>query len=81
MLSKTCFLRFMLSPQGRNIIACAKPSRPLLNLTSELWGLVNVPSPHVLCYCLLVIDHHTYYICWVRFLKSKNDAGSELEAI
>jgi hypothetical protein len=29
---------------------------------------------------LLVIDHHTNYM-WVRFLKSKDDACSELEPI
>jgi hypothetical protein len=30
----------------RNTVACAKPSRPLLNMSSDLWELVNVPSPH-----------------------------------
>jgi hypothetical protein len=34
----------------------------------DLWGHVNVPSPHGLRYCLLVIDHRTHYM-WVRFLK------------
>jgi hypothetical protein len=28
----------------RNTVACAKPSRPLLNLSSDLWDHVNVPS-------------------------------------
>jgi hypothetical protein len=51
----------------RNTTACAKLSRPLLNMSSNLWGLVNVPSPHDLRYCLLVIDHHAHYM-WVRFL-------------
>jgi hypothetical protein len=59
----------------RNTIACA--SRPLLNMSSDLWGLVNIPSPHGLRYCLLVIDYHTHYM-WVRFLKSKDDTCSEL---
>jgi hypothetical protein len=64
----------------RNIPAYAKPSRPLLNMSSDLWGPVNVPSPHGLRYCLLVIDHHTHYMS-VRFLKSKDDACSKLETI
>jgi hypothetical protein len=34
----------------RNTAACTKPSRPLLNLSSDLWGPVNVPSPHGLRY-------------------------------
>jgi hypothetical protein len=51
----------------RNTIACAKPSRPPLNQSSDLWGPVNVPSPHGLRYRLLVIDHHTHYM-WVRLL-------------
>jgi hypothetical protein len=29
---------------------------------------------------LLVIDHHTNYM-WMRFLKSKDDAYSELESV
>jgi hypothetical protein len=64
----------------RNIIACTKPSRPLMNLASDTWGPVNVPSPHGLRYCMLVIDHHTHFI-WVRFLKSKDDTCSKLECI
>jgi hypothetical protein len=68
------------SPAPRNTVACVKPSRPLLNMSSDLWGPVNVPSPHGLRYCLLVIDHHIHYM-WVRFLKSKDDACSELETI
>ena len=63
----------------RNTAACAKPSHPLLNLSADLWGPVNVPSPHGLRYSLLVIDHHTNYM-WVRFLKSKDDTRSELES-
>jgi hypothetical protein len=63
-----------------NTNACAKPFRPLLNLSFDLWGPVNVPSPHGLRYCLLVIDHHTHYM-WVRFLKTKDDACSEQETI
>jgi hypothetical protein len=54
-----------------NTTACAKPSHHLLNLSSDLWGPVNVPSPHGLRYCLLVIDHHTRYMC-VRFLKTNS---------
>jgi hypothetical protein len=49
-------------------------------MSSNLWGPVNVPSPHGLRYCLLVIDHYTYYM-WVQFLKTKDDACSELETI
>jgi hypothetical protein len=64
----------------RNTAAYAKPSRSLLNLSFDLWGHVNVPSPHGLRHCMLVIDHHTHYM-WVRFLKSKDDAYSELETI
>jgi hypothetical protein len=64
----------------RNTIACAKPSRPRLNMSSDIWGPMNAPSPHGLRYCLLVIDHHTHYM-WVRFLKTKDDACSELETI
>jgi hypothetical protein len=56
-----------------NIVACAKPSRPLLNMLCDLWGPLNVPSPRGLRYCVLVIDHHTHYI-WVRFLESKDDS-------
>jgi hypothetical protein len=61
------------TPAPRNTAACAKPSRPLLNMSSDLWGPVNVPSLHGLRYCLLVIDYHTHYM-WVRFLKSQDDA-------
>jgi hypothetical protein len=56
----------------RNTTPCTKPSRPLLKLSSDIWGHVNVPSPKGLRYCLLVVDHHTHYM-WVRFLKSKDD--------
>jgi hypothetical protein len=63
-----------------NTVACAKSSRPLLIMSSDLWDLVNVPSPYGLRYCLLVIDHHTHYM-WVRFLKSKDDACCEVETI
>jgi hypothetical protein len=64
----------------RNTQACAKSPRPLMNLSSDIWGPVNVLSPHGLHYCVLVIDHHTNYM-WVRFLKSKDDTCSELESI
>jgi hypothetical protein len=30
----------------RNTIPCTKPSRPLLNLSADIWGRVNVSSPH-----------------------------------
>jgi hypothetical protein len=49
-------------------------------MSADLSGPINVPSPHSLRYFLLVIDHHTNYM-WVRFLKSKDDACSELETI
>jgi hypothetical protein len=48
----------------RNTTSCAKPSRPLLNMSFDLLGPINVPSPHGFRYCLLVIDHHTHYM-WV----------------
>jgi hypothetical protein len=41
---------------------------------------MNVPPPHGLRYCLLVIDHYSHYM-WVRFLKSKEDTCTELESI
>jgi transposase InsO family protein len=47
-------------------------------LSSDQWCPFNVPSPHGIRYCLLVIDHYAQYI-WVRFLKSKDDACCELE--
>jgi hypothetical protein len=49
-------------------------------MSSDLWGSINVSSPHGLLYCLVVIDHHNHYM-WVRFLKSRDDACSELETI
>jgi hypothetical protein len=49
-------------------------------MSSDLWGPINVSSPHGLRYFLLVIDHYTHYM-WVRFLKSKDDACAELETI
>jgi hypothetical protein len=64
----------------RNTLACAKPPRPLMNLSSDIWGHVNVPSPHGLRYCLSVIDHHTDCM-WVRFRKSKDDTCNKLESI
>jgi hypothetical protein len=63
-----------------NTSACLKPTLPLMDLSSYIWGQVNVPSPHGLRYCLLVIDHHTNYM-WVRFLRSKNDTCPHLESI
>jgi hypothetical protein len=68
------------SAAPRNKLACSKPPRPLMNMSSDIWGHVNVPSPNGLRYCLLVIDHHTNYM-WVRFLKSKDDTCNELESI
>jgi hypothetical protein len=47
---------------ARNITPCTKPSRPLLNFSYEIRGTVNVPSPHGLRYCLLVIDHRSHYM-------------------
>jgi hypothetical protein len=64
----------------RNSSACQKHAHPLINLSSDIWGVVNVPSHDGLRYCLLVIDHHTNFM-WVRFLKSEDDACSELESI
>jgi hypothetical protein len=52
----------------------------MLNLSCDIWGPVNVPSPHDLRYWLLGIDHHTHYM-WVRFLTSKDDTCTELENI
>jgi hypothetical protein len=51
-----------------------------MNVSSDIWGPVNVPSPHGLRYCLLVIDHHTNYMR-VRFHKAKDDNCNELESI
>jgi hypothetical protein len=68
------------STAPRNTFACPKPPRPLMNMSSDIWGPVNVPSPHGLRYCALVIDHHTNYM-WVRFLKSKDDTCPQLESI
>jgi hypothetical protein len=68
------------SATPRNIVACAKPPLPLMNMSSDIWEPVNVPSQHGLRYCLLVFDHHTNFM-WVRFLKSKDDTCSELESI
>jgi hypothetical protein len=64
----------------RNTTACAKPFCPLMNMYSDTWGPTNVPSPHGLHYCMLVIDHHTHYML-VRFLKSKDDTCAQLETI
>jgi hypothetical protein len=64
----------------RNTTAYARPSRPLLNMSFDPWGLLNVPSPHGLRHCLLVTDHHTHDM-WVRFLKTKDDACTERETI
>jgi hypothetical protein len=64
------------SAAPRNTLACAKPPRPLMNLSSDIRRHVNVPSPHALRYYFLVIDHHTNYM-WVRYLKSKDDTCSE----
>jgi hypothetical protein len=52
----------------------------MLNMSSDLWGQVNIPSPHGLRCYMLVIDHHTHYM-WVRFPKSKDDTCSELENV
>jgi hypothetical protein len=51
-----------------------------MNQSSDIWARVNVPSPHGLRYCMLVIDHHTNYMC-VRFLRSKDDTCPQLESI
>jgi hypothetical protein len=51
-----------------------------MNMSSDIWGPLNVPSPHGLRYCVLVINHHTNYM-WVRFLKSKDDTCPQLESI
>jgi hypothetical protein len=64
----------------RKSTACTKPARPLTNLSLDTCGHVYVPSPHGLCYCMIVIDHHIHYM-WVQFFKSKDDTSSELECI
>jgi transposase InsO family protein len=64
----------------RNKATCTKPMSSLIHMSCDIWGHVNVPSPHGLRYCLLVIDHHTHYM-WVRFLKSKDETCASLEAI
>jgi hypothetical protein len=63
------------SAAPRNKLACSKPPRPHINMSSGIWGHVNVPSPHGMRCCLLVIDHHTNYM-WVGFLKSKDDIAT-----
>jgi hypothetical protein len=68
------------SASPRNTVACAKPPRPHMNMSSDIWGPVNVPFPHGLRHCLLMINHHTIFM-WVRFLKSKDDTCGELESI
>jgi hypothetical protein len=64
----------------RNTTTCTKPSRPMLNMSSDMWGPLNGPSPHGLRYCPLVIDHHTHCM-WVRFIKPKDDTCSQLENV
>jgi hypothetical protein len=49
-------------------------------MSSDILSPVNVTSPIGLRYCLLLIDHHTNYMC-VRFLKYKDDTRSKLESI
>ena len=49
-------------------------------MSSDLWGPLNVPSPRGLRCCMHVIHHHTHYM-WVRFIKTKDDANSEVETI
>jgi hypothetical protein len=53
------YLLHKASNAPRNSSACPKPTRYLMNLSSYIRGPVNVPSPHGLRYCLLVIDNHT----------------------
>jgi hypothetical protein len=57
-----------------------KQELTLLQLSSDFFGSVDVPSPHGLRYCLLVIDHHTHII-WVHLLKSKDETYVHLDAI
>jgi hypothetical protein len=68
------------SAAPRNTHACPKPRRLLMNMSLDIWGLVNAPSPPRLRYCMLVIGHHTNYT-WVRFLKSKDYTCPQLESI
>jgi transposase InsO family protein len=67
------------SAAPRNTSAFAKPPHPLMNLSSDMLGPMNVPSPHGLRYYLLVIDSHTIFM-WVRFWKSKDDTLIALES-
>jgi hypothetical protein len=43
-------------------------------------GPIYVPSPYGMRYRLMVIDHHTSFMC-VRFMKSKDETVSHLETI
>jgi hypothetical protein len=62
----------------RNRTVYEKPSAPLQQQSCDMGGPINVPSPHGLRYCLLVIDHHTKNM-WDRILKSKDEKCSILE--
>jgi hypothetical protein len=73
MLNKACVAR-------RNTLACARPPRLLLNLSSEIWEPVRVPSTHGLRCCLFVTHHHTKF-SWIGFLKSKDNTCSDMESI
>jgi hypothetical protein len=61
-----------------NTAACAKPPRPLLNTSSDLWGPMNIPSPHSPRLCS---SSTTTHYMRVRFLMSKDDSCSKLETI
>jgi hypothetical protein len=76
----SCLLNGKASAAPCNSHACAKQARPLMNLSFDIWGPVNVPSQHCLRYCPLDIDHHTNYL-WVKFLKTKDYTCAELETI
>jgi hypothetical protein len=51
-----------------------------MNLSSDIWGPVNVPFSHGPRYCVLVIDDHTNYM-WMRFSRPKIGTCSQLESI
>jgi hypothetical protein len=55
----------------RNKSPSVKLVSPLLQLSCDLWGPVNVPSPHGMRYCILVIDHHSHFM-WVKFMRTKD---------
>jgi hypothetical protein len=51
----------------RNRTASQKSAAPLEKFSCDRFGHVHVPSPYGLRYCMLLIDHHTNFICGFDF--------------